>query len=133
MKRSLTEICAQTNTKVEAAAPAAFTDLIKKMRELTPDQLETLHTQIKSTPICSRAEKFFHDAIPSLGTPASVRMVRVLVTSGEMAATEADKMLTSLAFLTRPTKEILTDIKVRPYMEGSLPEFTDHSHPPFMI
>ena len=112
VKAAFGTICTQTETSVQQAAPGTFSELVRKMRTLTPEQLQTVHQQIKTSPPCARAEAFFHDAVPSLGTPASARLIRVLLTSGDLTQAEADKWLTSLSFLPRPTRELLADIKV---------------------
>ena len=51
--------------------------------------------------------KFYHDAIPMLGTPASVSMIYDLIKDGKVTGSEADIWMTSLSFIPRPTKEML--------------------------
>jgi len=57
------------------------------------------------------AKQFFHDALPAMGTTASVSLMQKLIVADEVKGTEADMWLTSLAFIAKPTKEMLVEIK----------------------
>ena len=89
------------------------------MRELTPEQLQAAHDQVKTNPACARAANFFLDAVPVLGTPASARLIRVLLTSGELNKVQAETWLSSLSFVARPTRALIADVKVNNYYSSS--------------
>ena len=56
--------------------------------------------------------KFFRDATLVLGTTASVSLTRDLITKKELKGQEADLWLSSLAFIPKPTKDMLREISV---------------------
>ena len=55
---------------------------------------------------------FVHDALPTLGTTSAVRVMKDLVLSGEATETESNLWLTSISFISDPTKEMLSEVKV---------------------
>jgi len=56
--------------------------------------------------------KFFMDAVPLIGTAASVAFTRDLIRDGTVGGAEADFWLTQLAFIQQPTVQMLAEIKV---------------------
>lgn len=52
------------------------------------------------------------DAIPMLGTQASLRMITRLISTKEVTGVEANLWLTTLAFIKDPTKDMLNEVKV---------------------
>jgi hypothetical protein len=55
--------------------------------------------------------KFFHDAVPMVGTPASVSLISELINQRHIRGIEADMWVTSLAFIQNPSKEMLVSVK----------------------
>ena len=53
--------------------------------------------------------KFFHDALPTVGTAASVALMRDLIQRNDVSGAEAELWLTSMAFINKPTKEMLKE------------------------
>ena len=47
-----------------------------------------------------------------VGTGASVKMMKTLISNDDVKGTEADMWLASLAFVHHPTKDMLKEIKV---------------------
>lgn len=52
------------------------------------------------------------DAIPMLGTQASLKMMTSLISRKEVTGIEANLWLTTLAFIKDPTKDMLKEVKV---------------------
>ena len=53
-----------------------------------------------------------HDAIPMIGTGASIKLMKTLISNKDVEGTDADMWLASLAFVHHPTKDMLKEIKV---------------------
>ena len=60
--------------------------------------------------------EFYHDAIPSVSTAASATLMRDLIESGEKSVEDADMWLTSLAFVSQPSSEMIR--AVAPLLQG---------------
>lgn len=56
--------------------------------------------------------KYFYDAIPLLGSTASVALARDLIKKGEVTSAETAIWLTSFAFISNPTAELLNEAQV---------------------
>jgi len=56
--------------------------------------------------------QFYRDALPLIGTSASVSVMRSLMTSQQATSKETDIWLTSLAFIKNPTRDMMTELKV---------------------
>ena len=57
--------------------------------------------------------QFYHDALPLIGTTASVSVMRSLIASQQTTSKENDIWLTSLAFIKNPTRDMMRELKVR--------------------
>lgn len=57
--------------------------------------------------------KFFLDAVPMTGTPASVTMLTKMITENEVTGIEADMWMTTLAFIPSPSKDMIREVMVR--------------------
>lgn len=57
--------------------------------------------------------KFFLDAVPMTGTPASVAMLTKMITDNEVTGIEADMWMTTLAFIPSPSKDMIREVLVR--------------------
>lgn len=102
-------LCRQTTPDVRPEAPNTFSQLVKQMRGLDQRNLRTLLSTSQSS--CTKAEQFYRDAITVLATPASVSIIRDLITRNQVSKTEADLMLTSLSFIQNPTSEMMSELK----------------------
>lgn len=109
-QETLTQLCRQTSVDVRPEAPANFSILVKQMRRLDARNLRQLMSATKSGP-CSKAETYFRDALPVLGTAASVAVIRDLVTKNTVSGPEADLLLTSIAFIKNPTTETMKELQ----------------------
>jgi len=56
--------------------------------------------------------QFYGDALPLIGTSASVSVMRGLITSQQATSKQTDVWLTSLAFVKNPTRDMMTELKV---------------------
>ena len=64
------------------------------------------------TPMEIYCSKFVRDAVPMLGTSASVALIRDEIISGRLGEIEAGIWLSSMAFIANPTKAIFEHLKV---------------------
>jgi hypothetical protein len=60
-------------------------------------------------PLC-HSRKYFRDAIPNVGTAASLTLIRKLISQGRVEAGEAALWLTHLAFVPQPSREMLSAV-----------------------
>ncbi|XP_071162849.1 uncharacterized protein [Mytilus edulis] len=111
----LNEICASTSDSVKPETPLLFSGLVRLMKALESDDLEQIYRKVKGTRFCAsnqkRVEKFFLDAVPMLGTKASLRLITNLINKKEVRGIEANMWLTTLSFIKDPTKEMLNEVK----------------------
>jgi len=56
--------------------------------------------------------QFYRDALPLIGTTASVSVIRSLIASHQATSKEIDVWLTSLAFIKNPTRDMMRELKV---------------------
>jgi hypothetical protein len=109
--QTLRQICEETTIGVRPETPSNFKKLIKEMRKLNSESLNSIYRSIQSEKFCNIAKKFFQDALPTVGTSASVSMMSYLIKNEEVTDMEADLWLTSLAFISKPTKEMLVEVE----------------------
>ncbi|CAG2186502.1 unnamed protein product [Mytilus edulis] len=111
----LNEICVSTSDSVKPDTPLLFSGLVRLMKALESDDLEQIYRKVKGTRFCAsnqkRVEKFFLDAVPMLGTKASLRLITNLINKKEVRGIEANMWLTTLSFIKDPTKEMLNEVK----------------------
>jgi len=107
---TLSQLCRQTSVDVRPDAPALFSTLIKQMRKLDTRNLRQLSAASKSG-LCPKAETFIRDALPLLGTPGSVAIIRDLITRNQVTGVEADLLLTSITFIRNPTSETIKELQ----------------------
>lgn len=60
---------------------------------------------------------FFRDAVPTLGTAAAMGLMRDLIRNGQATENEADMWITSLAFIPKPTTDMLVEVKVNIHLK----------------
>lgn len=58
------------------------------------------------------SRKFFMDAIPMVGTSASVVMLTKMINDNEVTGMEADMWMTTLAFIQSPSKDMIREVLV---------------------
>lgn len=56
--------------------------------------------------------KFYRDALPLLGTTASVASMRQLIRDRQATEDEIEVWMTAVAFVKNPTKEMIKELKV---------------------
>ena len=56
--------------------------------------------------------KFVRDAIPMVGTGASVKLMKTLISNDDVTGADADMWLASLAFIHHPTDDMIKEIRV---------------------
>ncbi|CAN8003935.1 unnamed protein product [Ixodes hexagonus] len=92
---------------IQSSAPGMFTELVFSLRKLNSRDLQAVfHTARNMSP---KARKFFMDALPVVGSAASIRMMTESMVSGEVTGIDADAWLTSLAFVSQPTLEMVKE------------------------
>ena len=74
----------------------------------------------KVSPSCQRMfyfskfffRKFVFDAIPMVGTGASVKLMKTLISNDDVTGADADMWLASLAFIHHPTGDMIKEVRV---------------------
>ncbi|XP_074643894.1 uncharacterized protein LOC141900764 [Tubulanus polymorphus] len=111
---TLREICTQTSSSIRPETPALFARLVYQIKEIDERTLRDLHQRVSREQVCvsnhETAKKFLHDAIPMVGTTASVRMIADLINRKHVKDSEADAWLSSLAFVKNPTKDMISPV-----------------------
>ncbi|XP_041360319.1 uncharacterized protein LOC121376501 [Gigantopelta aegis] len=117
--QKLEDLCQASADDIRPEVPGMFSELVYIMREMDARSLDRLFEQVKRGDICRdntrRTRKFFVDAIPMVGTSASLRLMRQMILSQAVDTNQANMWLTSLAFIQNPTREMLEEIE--PLME----------------
>ncbi|XP_076346984.1 LOW QUALITY PROTEIN: uncharacterized protein LOC143245065 [Tachypleus tridentatus] len=105
------ELCEAAKNDIRPSVPAKFSRLVYKLRELDYQSLYSIYKRADS--ICQgnkNARQFVVDAIPAVGSTASVRLIKELVTKKEVSDSEANMWLSSLTFLQNPTAEMIGEL-----------------------
>lgn len=111
-------LCQKTQVDIRPDVPGLFTKLVHQMKRLDTQTLRQLMTTVKGTSMCSKAEKFYRDALPVLGTTASVSTMRQLIRDNQATEKEIDVWMSAIAFIKSPTKEMLKELK--PLLESNM-------------
>lgn len=111
VKETMQKLCDQTKEDIRPETPSLYHAMVRQMRKLDTDSLNAIHRLVTEGRMCQKAEKFFRDAIPVIQSPASVSFIRDLVKSGEVKDTELDVWMTSMAFISKPSIEMLEAVK----------------------
>ncbi|XP_060558872.1 apolipophorins-like isoform X2 [Ruditapes philippinarum] len=110
----LVEICENTRSGVDTDTPKLFEELVYIMKLADIDTLFAMNKFLTDDTLCKdnyfRTRKFFLDALPFIGTRASIHMITDLITRNAIHEHEADMWLSSLSFIKKPTKEMLKEI-----------------------
>lgn len=104
-ENALRVIVESTGDVMKSSSPGFFTELVFSLRKLSPADLQTMLRRSES--MGPRAKQFFVDSLPAVGTAAAVRMMTDSMVSGEVSGVNADIWLTSLAFVSKPTVDMI--------------------------
>ncbi|KAL3871450.1 hypothetical protein ACJMK2_039447 [Sinanodonta woodiana] len=111
----LVDICLNTKSGIQPQTPSLFAGLVYSLRKLDAASIKQLYQEIQRGSICPennvRLSKFFLDAIPMVGTSSSLRMLTRLIVNKDVTGIEAEMWMTTMAFIQKPTMEMLTEIK----------------------
>ncbi|XP_056021701.1 uncharacterized protein LOC130054813 [Ostrea edulis] len=114
IERQLVNICIQTKEDIRPETPRLFSDLVYIMRAADSQTLNDVYSNIQSGTLCSdnnqKVRKFFMDAVPMVGTSASVVMLTKMINDNEVTGMEADMWLTTLAFIQSPSKDMIREV-----------------------
>jgi len=103
-------LCQATSDDVRPEAAGLFTELVKQMRKLDTKTLRQLMAGGRSGP-CNKAETYYRDALPLLGSTGAVAVIRDLVTSGQVSGPQADLLVTSITFIKDPSTEMMKELQ----------------------
>ncbi|XP_056009974.1 uncharacterized protein LOC125679922 [Ostrea edulis] len=114
IERQLVDICIQTKEDIRHETPSLFSDLVYIMRAADSQTLNNVYSNIQSGTLCSdnnqKVRKFFMDAVPMVGTSASVVMLTKMISDNEVTGMEADMWMTTLAFIQSPSKDMIREV-----------------------
>ncbi|GFT71844.1 vitellogenin [Nephila pilipes] len=116
-EKSLKELCDAAKIDISISVPRKFSAFVYKLKKLSSQSLRTLYQ--KSESICpgnTKARKFFMDAIPLVSTSDSARFMYEMISSKSISDSEISFWLTSLAFITDTTPEIISTFT--PLLDG---------------
>jgi hypothetical protein len=110
---TLQKICSEVSEEITKDTPILFGTLVSHMKRLSTDQMMEVYTAVNGARICSsqRGKQFFFDAVPMVATEASLSMMQKLISERVIEGAEAEMWLTQLAFIPRPSHQMLTVIK----------------------
>ncbi|KAH9366847.1 hypothetical protein HPB48_018454 [Haemaphysalis longicornis] len=91
-ENALRAIVESAGDVVKSSSPGLFTELTMLRR---------------SESMSAKAKQFFVDSLPAVGTPAAIRMMTDSMVRGEVSGVNADIWLTSLAFVSKPTADMI--------------------------
>ncbi|XP_076341847.1 uncharacterized protein LOC143242367 isoform X2 [Tachypleus tridentatus] len=110
-EQTLVDICEAARHDIRPSVPAKFARLVYKLRELDYQSLYSIYQRADS--ICNgnkNSRQFITDAIPVVGSTASIRLIRELITKKEISDAETDMWLSSMAFVAKPTAEMIGEL-----------------------
>ncbi|CAI9742929.1 apolipophorins-like [Octopus vulgaris] len=110
----LQELCQVMKDDVRPELPKMVNNLIDSMRHVDSGVLKKIHNKISRTSFCQQnveiPKKYFLDAIPMVGTTASVQMIQDLISRKHVTGADAQLWLLSLSFIHHPSKEMIAAI-----------------------
>ncbi|XP_076436385.1 uncharacterized protein LOC143275928 [Babylonia areolata] len=110
----LRQLCRDTQTDIRPDTPRLFSSLVSAMRRVDTSGLKALYAKLEQNTLCVnniRTRKFFVDALPMVGTEATVTMMTQMLMSDDVTGLEADMWLTSLALIQEPSAAMLEQVK----------------------
>ncbi|RUS87830.1 hypothetical protein EGW08_004429 [Elysia chlorotica] len=113
-EENLKEICESTSYDVRPETPRLFSELVYALKALDKQTMEEIFGQLKTKSLCpsnNKAFKTFLDALPVVGTSASVSLMTSFLTNEEVDELQAAEWIPSLSFINAPTSEMLLEAK----------------------
>jgi hypothetical protein len=103
-KNNLERLCSLLEDRdVRPETPSAFAELVYNLRKVKEADLKAVMDFAKSNKACDKTMKFFMDALPMCGSEACVGLMVDLAKQNTVTGLERKMFLTSLAFVPRPT------------------------------
>lgn len=109
-QQTITDICQQISVDVRPETPGLFSNLVRQLKRLDTRTLRQVQ-QATTSGMCTKAEQLFRDALPLLGTTASVVLMRDLINGQQATDMEVDIWLTSIGFIKNPTRDMMRELK----------------------
>jgi hypothetical protein len=103
------QLCEKSQPDIRPDAPGLFTKLVHQMKKLDSQSLRQLAASIRTT--CSKAEKFYRDALPLLGTSAGLSTMNQMIRSQQVTERELTIWISSVSFYKNPTPELMTELR----------------------
>jgi len=100
----LKQMVDESKNGVSSQIPVLFSRLVTLLQPLSYNQIANIFKTTQEP----NARKFLMDAAPMVGTAASMAMVRDMIQEGSLSEIEIEMWLSSLAFQTKPTLEMIT-------------------------
>ncbi|KAG1669608.1 Apolipophorin [Nymphon striatum] len=110
-EKALTSLCQKSVDDIRKEVPHLFNQYVYSLKQLRLPELKAIFSRSKE--ICQfnrKAEKYFTDALPSVGTEASVSMMIELIQKKKVSDIEADLWYTSFAFMAKPNLNMLNHV-----------------------
>jgi len=109
-EETMRALCASVKEDdVRPETPRLFADLVRVMKTLDSTSLQRLQASANS--MCPQANKYFGDAVPNVGTTASLNLIRIMIDERRVQESEAALWLSHLAFVPRPTRTMLSAVQ----------------------
>jgi Lipoprotein amino terminal region len=106
------QLCQHTSADIRPEVPALFIKVVQQMKRLDAASLRQLMSTVKGSSMCTKAEKFYRDALPLLGTGGAISTMRQLIGDNQATDDEVEVWMSAMAFIKNPTKEMMTELKV---------------------
>ncbi|XP_053394173.1 apolipophorins-like [Mercenaria mercenaria] len=107
----LLDLCHTTATEVTPTTSHQFSTLVSTMKRIDFAGLRRVYNQMMEDNFCrdnqERVRRFYVDAIPMVGTEASIQLMKTLISNSDITGTQADVWLASIAFIQHPTKQMI--------------------------
>ncbi|CAI9743195.1 apolipophorins-like [Octopus vulgaris] len=117
----LRTICQEMQDDVRPGTPSNFYKLVKLMRQVDISALNSLYTMAENKKICEKnyrkLTELFMDAIPMLGTVASVDFMTSKILNGAVSYNREILWIASFPFIPNPKKTMLEIM--RPLIDGT--------------
>ncbi|XP_023229314.1 uncharacterized protein LOC111629660 [Centruroides sculpturatus] len=113
----LATLCSASKEEIRNDVPRLFSQFIYVLKTLQHPELMAVNRRVER--ICagnSKGRKFFTDAVATIGTTASVKLMKEMIERNEVASSEAEFWMTSLAFITNPTSDMINTLT--PLLDG---------------
>lgn len=112
------QLCENSMPDIRPDAPKLFTKVVHQMRTLDSQSLRQLGGYMSR--MCNKAEKFYRDALPLLGTTASLSTMNDMLRSRQISEQELDVWMSAIAFYKNPSSEMIREL--RPVLSTNMPK-----------